>query len=53
MPVARETWRGDGVEPASTLFSYAVEREQAEPLGIVYVQQDLSQFTVPTPGLMS
>lgn len=38
-----------GVEPASTLFSYAVEREQAEPLGIVYVQQDLSQFTVPTP----
>lgn len=38
-----------GVEPASTLFSYAVEREQTEPLGIAYVQQDLSKFSVPEP----
>ncbi len=31
-----------GVEPAPTLFAYAVEREQTEPLGITYIQQDLS-----------
>jgi 2-polyprenyl-3-methyl-5-hydroxy-6-metoxy-1,4-benzoquinol methylase len=34
-----------GVEPAASLFAYAVEREQAEPLGIDYIQEDLSVFT--------
>ncbi len=31
-----------GVEPATAMFSYAVARENAEPQGITYVQQDLS-----------
>ena len=34
-----------GVEPAEVWYRYAVEREQREPLGITYLQQDLSQFT--------
>ncbi len=34
-----------GVEPATPFFTYAVEREQTEPLGITYIQQDLSRFT--------
>jgi len=33
-----------GIEPAASLFAYAVEREQTEPLGINYIQQDLSVF---------
>lgn len=33
-----------GVEPAEAMFAYAVAREQAEPLNIRYVQQDLSTF---------
>lgn len=37
-----------GIEPAAALFAYAVEREQAEPLGIRYTQQDLSAFTPET-----
>ncbi len=31
-----------GVEPAEGLYRYALEREQVEPLGITYVQADLS-----------
>ena len=34
-----------GIEPAASLFAYAVERERAEPLGIDYIQEDLSVFT--------
>jgi 2-polyprenyl-3-methyl-5-hydroxy-6-metoxy-1,4-benzoquinol methylase len=33
-----------GIEPANSLFEYAVEREQATPLGICYLQQDLSTY---------
>ncbi len=38
-----------GVEPAEALFAYAVEREQKERLGITYVQQDLSLFSLDKP----
>ncbi len=31
-----------GVEPAQLWYTYAVEREQKRPLGITYVQEDLS-----------
>jgi SAM-dependent methyltransferase len=31
-----------GIEPAPALYAYCVEREQAEPLGIRYIQADLS-----------
>lgn len=31
-----------GVEPATGMYEYAVQREQAEPLGIHYLQQDVS-----------
>jgi 2-polyprenyl-3-methyl-5-hydroxy-6-metoxy-1,4-benzoquinol methylase len=31
-----------GVEPAQSLYAYAVQREQAERLGITYLQKDLS-----------
>jgi 2-polyprenyl-3-methyl-5-hydroxy-6-metoxy-1,4-benzoquinol methylase len=41
---AKRGARVTGVEPAASLFAYAVEREQAEPLGIHYIQQDLSSF---------
>ena len=34
-----------GVEPADVWYRYSLEREQREPLGIAYVQQDLSAFT--------
>lgn len=37
-----------GVEPARSLFAYAVEREAARPQGIRYVQADLSRL--PPPG---
>jgi len=33
-----------GVEPADVLFKYSVAKEQADPLGIKYLQQDLSKF---------
>ena len=33
-----------GVEPSDPWYTYAVEREQAEPLGIRYVQADLSTW---------
>ena len=31
-----------GVEPATSMYDYAVQQEQAEHLGITYLQQDLS-----------
>jgi len=31
-----------GIEPAEAFYSYAIKREQAEPLGITYYQADLS-----------
>lgn len=34
-----------GIEPAESWYAYAVQREQAEPLGIRYVQEDLSTWT--------
>ena len=34
-----------GVEPAEVWYRYSFEREQREPLGITYLQQDLSTFT--------
>lgn len=33
-----------GVEPATSRYIYAVEREKQEPLGITYVREDLSLF---------
>lgn len=36
-----------GVEPAESLFQYAAAREKQEPLGITYLQQDLSKFAQP------
>ena len=42
---ARRGAQMTGIEPAASLFAYAVEHEQAEPLGIHYIQQDLSTFT--------
>ena len=35
------------IEPADSLFEYAHKREQREPLGIEYIQQDLSTFHRP------
>jgi len=34
-----------GVEPAEMWYRYSLEREQNEPLGITYIQEDLSTFT--------
>jgi 2-polyprenyl-3-methyl-5-hydroxy-6-metoxy-1,4-benzoquinol methylase len=34
-----------GIEPASLLYDYALQREHAEPLGITYLQEDLSILT--------
>ncbi len=36
-----------GVEPATRLFSLCVQHERAEPLGIVYLQQDLCALSTP------
>lgn len=33
-----------GVEPVQQWYSYAVEREQQQPLGITYLQADMSEF---------
>jgi 2-polyprenyl-3-methyl-5-hydroxy-6-metoxy-1,4-benzoquinol methylase len=35
-----------GLEPATPLFEYAVEREEQDPLGITYIQQDLSEWPI-------
>lgn len=39
-----------GVEPASALFDFAVHKEEAEPLGIRYVQADLCGLAGPRPA---
>jgi 2-polyprenyl-3-methyl-5-hydroxy-6-metoxy-1,4-benzoquinol methylase len=39
-----------GIEPASAQYAYALRREQAEQLGIVYLQADLSIW-LPTPSM--
>jgi SAM-dependent methyltransferase len=36
-----------GLEPATPLFEYAIERERDEPLGIEYVQADLTTWRDP------
>lgn len=35
-----------GIEPAKAWFAYALAREQAQPLGISYLQADLSDLTI-------
>ncbi len=35
-----------GIEPSDSFYQYCVEREQTEPLGVHYVQQDLSFLNV-------
>jgi 2-polyprenyl-3-methyl-5-hydroxy-6-metoxy-1,4-benzoquinol methylase len=42
--LARRGARATGLEPAESLFRYAIEREQEEGLGIEYIQADLSTF---------
>jgi SAM-dependent methyltransferase len=37
-----------GIEPATPFMHYAVEREQVEPLGIRYIQTDLTTFSDST-----
>lgn len=46
--LAKRGARVTGIEPARKLFEYAAGREQAERLGIDYVQADLSTWR-PTP----
>lgn len=33
-----------GVEPAESMFNYAVFKEKENPLGIIYLQEDLSEY---------
>jgi len=42
--LARKGARVTAIEPTDTLYSYAVRREQAEQLGITYLQADLSTW---------
>lgn len=42
--LARLGARVTGVEPTPVFFDYLVAREDAEPLGITYLQRDLSDF---------
>lgn len=37
-----------GIEPAESLFQYAIGREKKEQLGILYKQQDLSAYSDPS-----
>jgi 2-polyprenyl-3-methyl-5-hydroxy-6-metoxy-1,4-benzoquinol methylase len=46
--LARKGARVTGIEPAETWFNAALNREQVEPLGITYLQADLSSW-VCTP----
>lgn len=43
--LARRGAQVTGVEPATTMFNYAVGRENADPHGITYLQQDLSELS--------
>ena len=40
-----------GVEPAAPWYASAVDREEADPLGITYLQADLSTLSVTHPHL--
>jgi 2-polyprenyl-3-methyl-5-hydroxy-6-metoxy-1,4-benzoquinol methylase len=46
--LARRGARVTGVEPANALFDFAARREEAEPLGIRYVQADLCELIGPS-----
>jgi len=48
--LARRGAEVTGVEPASVLFNFAVHAEDADPLGIRYVQADLCELALPDPG---
>lgn len=43
--LARKGASMTGIEPAEGLYRAALQREQAEPLGIAYIQRDLATFT--------
>lgn len=49
--LARRGARVTGVEPATPWYRTAVERERREPLGITYLQADLSSFSAMDAGL--
>ncbi len=49
--LARRGARVTGVEPAAGWYTAAVARERAEPLGITYLQADLSAFSAVDAGL--
>jgi 2-polyprenyl-3-methyl-5-hydroxy-6-metoxy-1,4-benzoquinol methylase len=42
--LARKGARVVGVEPAEPMFKFAVSKEEEVPLGIAYLQEDLSEF---------
>ena len=46
--LARKEARVTGIEPAEVWYAYALRREQMEPLGITYLQADLSTWTGPS-----
>jgi 2-polyprenyl-3-methyl-5-hydroxy-6-metoxy-1,4-benzoquinol methylase len=48
--LARRGARVTGVEPASALFDFAASSEEAEPLGIPYLQVDLCELDAQGPG---
>jgi 2-polyprenyl-3-methyl-5-hydroxy-6-metoxy-1,4-benzoquinol methylase len=48
--LARQGAHVTGIEPSDAFFRYAVQREQREPLGIQYLQADLSIW-IPTPNM--
>lgn len=43
--LAQRGARVTGVEPAATMFNYAVARENADPQGVTHAQQDLSELS--------
>jgi 2-polyprenyl-3-methyl-5-hydroxy-6-metoxy-1,4-benzoquinol methylase len=45
--LAREGAMVTAVEPATNFYNYAVEQEQAERLGIIYVQADIAALPLP------
>ena len=42
--LARKGAKMTGVEPAESMFNFAVSKEKEAPLGITYLQHDLSDF---------
>ncbi len=45
--LAKKGARVTGIEPAEAFYAYALHREQIEPLGITYLQADLSTWCCP------